>query len=390
MLHVDILTAYLICGVSSLVGAAVLRMVEDSEPRLREGLRSCVWSFLVLFVGLLPCGLGPDAAHPAAQWSMTASSLAGVALLGQGLGQMHGQGMAAGSTIGLLLVCLVLPAAAMPFGARVFGVAYATALAGVGTFVVWAARGFVLRARDLGERALGLTLLSIAVAGWVRLAFTLGYEGPVRVHLMYVPDLLGTVLALFYGFVPLLVSTLIVHMVNARLRQRLRARALTDELTGAMSRRALREVAPQLIEAERAKGHDVTVLMLDLDHFKGVNDRHGHAVGDAVLQMAAAALQSHLRPDALLARYGGEEFVAVLPVDGLPVARGIAERLRLAVKDAGWKARLQLEENITVSVGAALAGPDEAFDAVLRRADEALYRAKREGRDQCQFSLMVA
>jgi diguanylate cyclase (GGDEF)-like protein len=109
-----------------------------------------------------------------------------------------------------------------------------------------------------------------------------------------------------------------------------------------------------------------------------------------VLKMAASTLQVNLRPDALLARYGGEEFVAVLPIDDLPAARRVSERLRAAVEGVDWKRAAGLDRAVTVSVGVALAGAGETLDAVLQRADEALYRAKREGRNQVQVSLMAA
>jgi diguanylate cyclase (GGDEF)-like protein len=101
-------------------------------------------------------------------------------------------------------------------------------------------------------------------------------------------------------------------------------------------------------------------------------------------------LQAQLRPDAPLARYGGEEFVAIVPVDGLPTARAVAERLRLAVEQARWRAIPGLHTGLTVSIGVAMAGPGEPLDAALARADDALYRAKRDGRNQVQVGLQAA
>jgi len=178
--------------------------------------------------------------------------------------------------------------------------------------------------------------------------------------------------------------------VNGRLRAQLRTLAITDELTGTMTRRALRELAPAMLLQHQRQHNDVAVMMLDLDRFKAINDSYGHQTGDAVLRLAASVLQARLRADALLARYGGEEFVAVMPVDGLPTARRIAERLRHAVEAADWRSSLQLERGVTVSVGVAIAGAGETLDVAMQRADEALYRAKRDGRNQCQFGLAVA
>jgi diguanylate cyclase (GGDEF)-like protein len=182
-------------------------------------------------------------------------------------------------------------------------------------------------------------------------------------------------------------ATLLLTLANAGLRHQLRLRAITDELTGTMTRRALRELAPALIEQHHGQQHEVAVLMLDLDAFKVVNDNHGHAVGDAVLRLAARALQAHTRVDTLLARYGGEEFVVVVPVDDLPAARRVAERLRQSVEAVPWPSELGLRSGVTVSVGLAMIGAGECLDAALKRADEALYRAKHEGRNQCQVAL---
>jgi diguanylate cyclase (GGDEF)-like protein len=186
------------------------------------------------------------------------------------------------------------------------------------------------------------------------------------------------------------VATLMLTLVNSRLRHQLRQRAITDELTGTMTRRALSEMAPALVEQQQANHREVAVLMLDLDRFKAINDTYGHVKGDAVLRMAAGVLQTHARVDTLLARYGGEEFIAVVPVDDLPAARRVAERLRLAIEGADWVSTMGLASGVTVSVGVAMVSPAESLDAALQRADEALYRAKRDGRNQCQIGLAVA
>ena len=97
-----------------------------------------------------------------------------------------------------------------------------------------------------------------------------------------------------------------------------------------------------------------------------------------------------MRIDSLLARYGGEEFVALVPVDDLPGARRVAERLRHAVETIAWFDRLRLPQGVTVSIGVAMVDPGESLDSALQRADEALYRAKHEGRNQCQVALSRA
>ena len=119
-------------------------------------------------------------------------------------------------------------------------------------------------------------------------------------------------------------------------------------------------------------------------------DAAGHAVGDEALRLAASTMRSHARHDTLLARYGGEEFVAIMPAEDLPAARRGAERLRLAIEQADWASIPELGRGLTVSIGVAATCAGETFDDALVRADEALYRAKREGRNQVRISLRAA
>ena len=157
-----------------------------------------------------------------------------------------------------------------------------------------------------------------------------------------------------------------------------------------MTRRALREQAAERIEQARRGRLEMAAVMLDLDHFTAINDRHGHGVGDLVLRQVALALRRQLRADALLARYGGEEFVALVPVEDLRTARSVAERLRGVVADTPWADLVQVDIGVTVSAGVTLLAAGESLDDALQRADEALYRAKRDGRNQVQVGLRVA
>ena len=390
MLRVDVLSGYLICGAGSLVGAAMLRIADTSDDRTRQALRLCGWGFVVLGAGLLPAGLGAAASHPAAQFSLAFGALAGMVLIGSGLGEVQGKGLPLRWIVALMMASALTLGCALALDLRAFGLCFAVGLTFIASLMVWLTRGLVLSPRDITEAALGASMVALVVSCIVRLAFTLADSGPARPDLMYVPEPLSSVLAALYGVLPMIVATLLLTLVNARLRQQLRTRALTDELTGAMTRRALRELAPALIEQQQGQQREVAVLMLDLDRFKQINDTHGHPMGDAVLRLAARVLQTHTRVDTLLARYGGEEFVAVVPVQDLPTARRVAERLRHAVESAPWRDELHLGTGVTVSVGVAMIGAGEPLDAALHRADEALYRAKRDGRNQCQVALARA
>jgi diguanylate cyclase (GGDEF)-like protein len=153
--------------------------------------------------------------------------------------------------------------------------------------------------------------------------------------------------------------------------------ATVDALTGLRNRRWLDEAfARQLARASRAN-QPLSVLMIDIDQFKRVNDKCGHTVGDAILRRVAHTLAAGLRPQDLLARYGGEEFAVLLPGIETVQAIAVAERLRHGIQAAGPKPL----PGITVSVGVASAQRDETLAGLLKRADEALYRAKQSGRN---------
>jgi diguanylate cyclase (GGDEF)-like protein len=158
------------------------------------------------------------------------------------------------------------------------------------------------------------------------------------------------------------------------------ARASTDALTGLPNRRYFDEFVGLLARRRRA-GDAVGILMVDIDKFKALNDRYGHATGDAVLRAVAGAIVSAVRADDVPARFGGEEFVILLRDPGPGVAVEVGERIRAAV--AGLDLRRVGVPGISVSIGVAIANrPDEPVAELIDTADQALYRAKRAGRDR--------
>ncbi len=160
--------------------------------------------------------------------------------------------------------------------------------------------------------------------------------------------------------------------------------ALTDALTTLPNRRAFDNMVRELAGFAMNSGDDLTLLMLDIDHFKKVNDSWGHAVGDAVLRLVAATLDQNRPQTARVARYGGEEFAMLLPATPLQEAVHHAERLRgaLASRRISLRANAETIGNVTISIGAARYEPAEPIGAWIERADAALYRAKREGRNR--------
>jgi diguanylate cyclase (GGDEF)-like protein len=163
-----------------------------------------------------------------------------------------------------------------------------------------------------------------------------------------------------------------------------RTQSLLDPLTGLYNRRHLVAQAPRLWRQARREGTRVAALVLDLDHFKRLNDAHGHAAGDAVLRAVATSLAASVRPTDVLARTGGEELVVLGLVGDPDEAARLAERLRTAVANT----RTADGHAVTASVGIALTRPADAEDAtdelwkLVDRADAAMYEAKQQGRDR--------
>lgn len=166
-----------------------------------------------------------------------------------------------------------------------------------------------------------------------------------------------------------------------RMESALQRMATRDELTGLPNRRSLMEKLESELERLRRYGHAPSVLLMDLDHFKSVNDRHGHAAGDTVLQFAAKVMDGVLREIDTVGRFGGEEFAVVLPATDGARAVQAADRIRVALSaleiDVG-----DATVSITISIGVATAMADEGSKELLARADAALYKAKQDGRNR--------
>lgn len=156
----------------------------------------------------------------------------------------------------------------------------------------------------------------------------------------------------------------------------------TDPLTGAANRRAFMDALDDGCNRARRYGHSLSVLMMDMDHFKKINDRYGHAAGDAVLRQFVEVVSPELRASDCFARIGGEEFAVLLPESGLDAARGLAERLRRNVANLRFDGR-DGDYGVTVSIGVAeLNESDRTVDHLLTRADRCLYTAKHAGRNR--------
>ena len=224
---------------------------------------------------------------------------------------------------------------------------------------------------------LGFSLMIISYALWFGYAIRvqpLGYLGSVAGQLASVAllQLLCTIVILNISF---------VLLVMERIHRQLVHRAAVDDLTGVFNRRAFNQIAE--VELARADRSHIwpALLVLDLDHFKSVNDRFGHAAGDEVLRRFGALIKSCTRAGDIAARMGGEEFAALLPSTDLARATSVAERIRTALEAEIFVVEGQ-RFSITTSIGLTIILPQDTLHCAFLRADAALYAAKDAGRNR--------
>jgi diguanylate cyclase (GGDEF)-like protein len=170
---------------------------------------------------------------------------------------------------------------------------------------------------------------------------------------------------------------------NLSLRETLHEQSIRDPLTGLHNRRFLEDTLIRELARAKRKTHALSIVLLDIDHFKRINDTFGHGAGDMVLRRLGLVLQAYVRESDIACRVGGEEFALLLPEGPLPIATQRAEDIRKAVSDMTLKHDDQDLGAVTVSLGVATF-PDHGTtaDALIRAADQVLYEAKRKGRNR--------
>lgn len=267
----------------------------------------------------------------------------------------------------------------LPLVLLVAAEALAYAIPGLGALVfavpalVWCAMAYGVLPITVLNLLLGLVKVMALAAGWLDI-------GPTQWY--YSTSFFTGVALLSLG--PLVVA--VNHHLQLQTLQRLQAFVDHDHLTGALSRRTFMQRSQRRLQRLQREGEAVAVLMLDLDHFKRINDHYGHAQGDEVLRHFTALAQRHLRPEDVLGRMGGEEFALLLPKAGMQEARRVAERICQQVRNYPFVQEDGRVLYATVSIGVCVATPGlepaPMLEALLAQADVALYEAKSGGRDQ--------
>ena len=164
----------------------------------------------------------------------------------------------------------------------------------------------------------------------------------------------------------------------------IRAESLTDPLTSLGNRKYFDRAIAAAVQSAAARGEPLSLLMLDIDHFKSFNDNYGHLTGDQVLRLVGMALKQTIKGQDITARYGGEEFAVVLPATPLRQALTVADHIRRAVmsKELKKKSTGEILGRVTISVGVSMLQPGDDPDSLIERADACLYAAKRNGRNR--------
>ena len=216
-------------------------------------------------------------------------------------------------------------------------------------------------------------------------AVIIGIRGDAAASVLDSTSWLNIVTPMIAAVMPVIGTTCFLLMCSDRLRRDWELAASTDQLTGLANRRSLTLAAQARLACARQGSIPFALAVIDIDHFKRVNDRHGHETGDLVLCHVADMICRHAPPGATVCRHGGEEFVVLHDARDCAAASAAAEQLRTGIGDHPYlDSERQLELPITVSIGLSCWRSGDQLDDLLRRADQALYVAKAAGRDRVE------
>lgn len=238
--------------------------------------------------------------------------------------------------------------------------------------------------RPISRQVLGVIWSAMAAFFMVR-ALVIAVRGDAAATVLDSTSWLNIVTPMIAAVMPVIGTTCFLLMCSERLRRDLERAALTDQLTGLANRRKLILDAQARIDAARRGAGPFALAVIDIDHFKSVNDRHGHEIGDMALRHVADLLCRHALPGATVCRQGGEEFVVLYAAGDGSAATTPAEHLRAGIAATPFVEQTgKLQLPITVSIGVSYWRENDQLDDLLRRADKALYAAKSAGRDRVQ------
>lgn len=381
MIDVDIRTLFFVATLTTVLMAGamvVLWRTHPTEPGGRYwaiGGALAATGFLFIWLrGAVP----PFFSIPLANTLLAG----GYGLVLLGVGRFAGRTVSpwpiVAAVAGVFAACLYFADEAADVNARVVVISTV-----VGVMALWCARRLTMDIPPGMGLTQGMTAAVFALQGFpLLLRAVMTFLGPAAVGHVFAPNTIHAVV-----YVNTIISSIgltfgATAMVTRRLYLHLDHVASHDPLTGLLNRHAVVQAAAREMARSARHAYPLSVLLLDIDHFKRVNDTYGHNAGDAVLRAFATAVLTALRRDDVLGRYGGEEFLALLPNSDRQAALAVAERTRAAISAmaVSYGGRTIA---ITTSIGVAeIAGHDASWDDAMRAVDTALYEAKRAGRDR--------
>ena len=377
-------TILLLTGLISLLGAGMLIWLRDDHRDNGSALMLFAGGVLSLWLGFVAFAVHPHFRHSMVLTLGYTACAACALLLWQGSARLcganpHTRVALLGFALYLLLQGVIqAPTERLSSGRIALVSLFMAACLGFAALQVhrsyWAARLRSVRLlRTLLAASAVLVLLRMAA-----IVLEITQMQPDGRLVRSTPEILAMLL---FGTAPFAYTITALSIANALLSTRLHQLATTDDLTGLTSRRSLNENAQRMLERMPQAGC-VALLMIDLDQFKGINDRHGHSVGDDVLRHVADVLRQQLRSDSLIARYGGDEFCALVPAPGEAAAFVVAERLRAAMEGSPYRSGDGLRIPMTLSIGVTLHRHGATLRQLLDEADRRAYLAKAGGRNR--------
>ncbi|MDT3679144.1 MAG: GGDEF domain-containing protein [Burkholderiaceae bacterium] len=373
-------TIFLVAACTAALGCATFVALLPMHPRARDALRRFAAAMGVMSVALLLYAVRDALALPLAHVAPNLLACAGIALCVDATLRTFDRRQ---STWSLALQGVALGAIWLALADDGNGLPRVLAFSGIHAAYGFAAVAVLQSSPAWGRQRYVRTLaVTFGVYGIAHLARgTLGLMGGSPASGATAPGLAQVLFILLFALMPIVLALVVQTILHARITGELRVRATTDELTGLHTRRHFFELARRRLSRPPAGRGVHHLLMIDLDHFKSVNDRFGHGVGDRALCHAARVLRASVRNCGLLSRYGGEEFCALISTRDQDEARRAIDALRESLQNTPLRVG-QAVIPLTASVGAVPIVDAESLERVLVHADHCVYRAKSEGRNR--------